>query len=180
MKKLLFIDTETTGLKDPRLLQLGYAIGNHPPNVQIYRPPREIEKGAIDAHHISQEQADFYEPFTLVREQIRKLVKESIVIAHNLPYDARVLKNEGIQVEDGICTLKLSRRLYPAFKTHKLDYVIEQLGINVDMRNAHNAYTDVVAVRELFKREIMSIICKSPEKIKFIQRMIDITKGKVK
>lgn len=177
MKKLLYLDTETTGLQNPRLLQLGYAIGNHPPNVQIYRPPVGVDPAASEIHHITQEQADLYEPFEMVREQIQRLVGESIVIAHNLPFDARVLANEGIQVEDGICTLKLSRRLYPAFKNDKLGYLIEQLGLNVDMRNAHNAYTDVLAVRELFKRQIMSIICKNPEAVGFMQKMIAITKG---
>lgn len=74
MKRLLFLDTETTGLQNPRLLQLGYAIGNHPPNVQIYRPPVGIDPAASEIHHITNEQADLYEPFEMVREQIQKLV----------------------------------------------------------------------------------------------------------
>jgi DNA polymerase III epsilon subunit-like protein len=52
-----------------------------------------------------------------------------------------------------------------------------QLGLNVDMRNAHNAYTDVLAVRELFKRQVMSIICKNPEAVGFMQKMMAITRG---
>jgi hypothetical protein len=48
------------------------------------------------------------------------------------------------------------------------------------MREAHNAYTDVIALRELFKRQIMSVICKEPEKSSIVQRMIGITTGEIK
>lgn len=176
-KKLLYIDTETTSLHNPRLLQLGYAINNHPVNVQVYKPPVKIDPKSSEIHHITDEQAEMYEPFEIHRESIIRLVRESIVLAHNLDFDARVLRNEGVEIDQGICTLKLARRLYPGFKNHKLGYLIEQLGIEVDMKEAHNAYTDVMALRELFKRQVMSVICKDPERSSIIQRMIGISTG---
>jgi DNA polymerase III epsilon subunit-like protein len=175
MRKLIFLDTETTGLSNPRLLQLGWAINNHPVNVQLYKPPVPVEAGASEIHHITQEQADMYEPFDTVRESIQKLLGDGIVIAHNLPFDRRVLANEGVNIDKGIDTLTIARRLYPGFKNHKLGYLIEQLGIPVDMKNAHNAFTDVTALRELFKRMVMSILCKDPEKSSIINRMVTYT-----
>lgn len=178
MKKLCFLDCETTGLVDPRLVQLGFAVNNGPINVTIYKPPKGIEDAAAEKHGITDEQVSFYELFEQSRRQIQRLLEDSIPIAHNLPFDKRVLQNEGLDVPDGICTLKLAKRLYPALKKHKLGFLAESLGIPHNKEDLHNASEDVRILRELFKRQIMSILCKDPEKSKMIMKMVEVTKRK--
>ena len=178
MKKLLYLDTETTGLKDPRLVQLGYAINNHPVNVNLYKPPKRIEDGAEEKHGITNEQVSFYEPVDSTRDSIQRLLNDSIPIAHNLSYDRRVLENEGLIVPDGIDTLKISKRLYPGLKKHKLGFLADQLGIPHNKEDLHNAFVDVHVLRELFKRMVMSILCKDPLKSKMITKMMEYTKRK--
>jgi len=178
LKKLLFVDTETTGLKDPRFVQLGYAVNNGPINVSLYKPPKGIEERATEKHGITNDQVDYYESFEATRDLIQRLLDDSIPIAHNLSFDRQVLQNEGLNVPDGICTLKISRRLYPGLKKHKLGFLAETLGIPHNKEDLHNASEDVRILRELFKRQIMSILCRDPEKSKMILRMIDHTKKK--
>lgn len=172
-KHLLFLDTETTGLKDPRLVQMGYAINNGPINVQHYNPPKVIEEGATEKHGITNEQVSFYEPFEANRDHFQVLLDNSIPIAHNMPFDRRVLESEGVRVPKGICTLKMARKMYPGLKRHKLGFLAATLGIPHNKEDLHNASEDVRVLRELFKRIIMSSLCKSPEKSGIIKKMMD-------
>lgn len=172
MKKFVFFDCETTGLARPHLVQLGYAINNTPVNVNLYKPPVEIEDKATEAHSITNDQVAFYEPFEATRNQIKNIFEDSIPVAHNLPFDRRCLELEGVKIPDGICTLKLSRRLYPALKKHKLGYLAKTLGIAHNPDDLHNASEDVRILRELFKRMIFSIICKAPNKSGIINKIM--------
>lgn len=176
--KIIYFDTETTGLKNPRLVQLGYAINNHAINVNLYKPPKKIEEGAEERHGITNEQVEYYEPVATTRDAIQRLFNNSIPVAHNLVYDRRVLENEGIIIPPGIDTLKISKRLYPGLKKHKLGFLAEQLGIPHNKEDLHNAFVDVHVLRELFKRMIMSIICKDPLKSKIITKMMEYSKKK--
>lgn len=178
MKQFFLFDTETTGLKDPRLVQLGYAINNGPINVSLYKPPTEIEHAAVEKHGITNEQVLPYEYFEATRNQIQAILDDSIPVAHNLSFDKKVLENEGLRVPDGICTLKLARRLYPSLKKHKLGYLASTLGIPHNKEDLHNASVDVHVLRELFKRMVMSILCRDPEKSRMIMKMIEVTKNK--
>lgn len=47
---------------------------------------------------------------------------------------------------DRVCTVKLSRILYPNERRHGLDYVINRLGVNIV--NRHRAYDEPKNLRE--------------------------------
>jgi DNA polymerase III epsilon subunit-like protein len=178
-KKLCILDCETTGLKDPRLLQLAFCYNNGPISAHLFKPTVDIEKEAEKAHGITAEQLQHYDTVEHTRESLQRALdpESTIIICHNTSYDLRVLANEGIDTGDSICTLKLSRRLWPQLKSHKLGDLAETLGI--EHGRLHSAPEDVRVTRELFKRQIMSIICKDLDKSSIIQRMIGITAGSI-
>lgn len=178
-KRLCVVDCETTGLKNPRLLQLAFAYNNGPISAHLFKPTTEIEKGAEQAHGITAEQLQYYDTIDQTRDSLQRAFHPdtTILICHNTQYDLQVLHNEGIETGDSICTLKLSRRLWPQLKSHKLGDLANTLGI--EHGRMHSAPEDVRVTRELFKRQIMSIICKDLDRSTLIQRMIGITSGRI-
>ena len=68
-----------------------------------------------------------------------------MLVAHNARFDHGFLRNEfrrlGYQYTPKVlCTVKLSRRLYPQERRHNLDSLIERHGLSCD--NRHRALAD--------------------------------------
>lgn len=180
MKKLAFLDTESNGLNKPRLLQLAYAIGNGQVVTQLFRPEDGvgIEAGATEKHKLTIEQLQYFETVEQSREQLQKILHPdtTIIVAHNASFDLRVLHNEQIETGDSIDTVKIARRLWPQFKNHKLGFLADMLGI--EHGELHQAANDVLVLRELFKRMLLTIIAKDPMQSRIITKMIEYTKKK--
>lgn len=75
----------------------------------------------------------------------------AVLCAHNVRFDHGFLKSEfkqlGITLRQKVlCTVKLSRRLYPEYKSHGLDAIIERHGIRCSAR--HRAMGDVEVMAE--------------------------------
>ncbi|MBL4952188.1 3'-5' exonuclease [Neobacillus sp. YIM B02564] len=86
------------------------------------------------------------------------------LVAHNLPFDARMLKAACRRVGlplfsgDGVCTLQIAKKLLPGQKSHKLGILCDYFGI--PLINAHRAINDVrgtVKVFEKFKEQTQDI-----------------------
>ena len=72
-----------------------------------------------------------------------------MVVAHNNRFDYTFLRHEFARIHTdfaapSLCTVQLSRRLYPEFYKHSLDSIIERTGIQTT--NRHRAMTDVAAL----------------------------------
>lgn len=83
------------------------------------------------------------------REEIAELLEDAVFVAHNARFDYGFIKREfervGINFKaPTLCSVKLSRALFPQFKRHNLDEVIARSGIKV--ANRHRAYDDAKAV----------------------------------
>jgi len=80
---------------------------------------------------------DFYE-----------FIAGSVLVAHNAVFDIRFLKHEfallGISLNNrSLCTLKMSRKLYPHLPNHKLDTVSRYLlGESANQMQRHRALDD--------------------------------------
>lgn len=118
-------------------------------NPQEYFSPRNIQ-----IHHIHPEDVTDAPTFDQVWSHISPLFDNShLVAAHNASFDNSVLKNTlsnyNIMVPKylTIDTLRTSRKFYPQFPNHKLNTVSE--GLNIDLRNHHNALADSVACAEI-------------------------------
>lgn len=151
----LFLDTETTGFRNPRLVSIAYSRDDeHVFHYGVYKPGKPIEDTAWAVHHISNEMVKdlplFSDPKNTDFMKLQQLVSDHIVVAHNLDFDRSVLENEGIKVRRGLCTLELARRLYPTLKMHKLGFLEKWLNIDFKLAPAHSALGDAQTLKSLF------------------------------
>lgn len=89
--------------------------------------------------------------FADIAEELAALLHERLFIAHNARFDHGFLRNEfarlGIDFSPRVmCSVKLSRALYPAFPRHGLDALMERFGLACDAR--HRALGDARVVRD--------------------------------
>lgn len=156
MKKLIFLDTETTG-NDPfadRLMQVCYKT-EEGVRAGYFKPPLPISVKAMSVTHITNEMVEDKESFadSDFKRGLQKILDESILVAHNAPFDIAMLRNEGVVVSNFIDTLRVARHLDPEGKIpeYNLQYLRYFLGINVEA-SAHDAVGDVLVLEALFQR----------------------------
>ncbi|MCK9509522.1 MAG: exonuclease domain-containing protein, partial [Pigmentiphaga sp.] len=83
-----------------------------------------------------------------------KLLQGALFVAHNARFDHGFLENEYGRLNqdfqpDRLCTVKLSRRLYPHFRHHNLDSLIERHQLYVAAR--HRALDDAKVLVNLWE-----------------------------
>lgn len=83
--------------------------------------------------------------FDRVLPKLSKLLQRSIFVAHNVNFDYHFLRGEyvryGMELEmPKLCTVRLSRALYPEHKRHGLSSIIERFGFECE--NRHRALGD--------------------------------------
>lgn len=91
--------------------------------------------------------------FKHIAQDIESMLSGAIFVAHNVNFDYSFLRMEfsrlGIAFNhDRLCTVRLSRALYPQYKSHRLDSVIERHGYTVASR--HRAYDDAEVLYKFF------------------------------
>lgn len=181
MKKIIFFDTETTGIDSTDYLcQIAYKIGDEI-FCELFKPPIKISIEASSVTHISnkmvadkpsfQESPDY--------KKIKELFedKENVAVAHNAKFDLGMLARENITPSNVICTLRVARALDKEHKIpqHKLQYLRYYLDIEIEA-TAHDALGDVLVMEKLFDRLLEKIMKEEDcDKDQAIQHMIDIS-----
>ena len=157
MPKLIFFDTETTGNTEKDFLcQIAYKVDDNT-FAGLYKPQIKIPPEASVIHHITNKMVADKPTFKESTDQpkIKKLFEDenSVVVAHNAPFDLVMIKKEGIEPKRFICTLRLARYLDPEEKIEKynLQYLRYYLDLDVEA-TAHDAMGDVLVLEKLFER----------------------------
>src|SRR3989338_3793805 len=157
MKNLIFFDTETTGnTENDFLCQIAYKSGGEN-FTGLYKPPIKIPPEASAVHHITNKMVADKPSFANSGDlsKIKKLFedKDTVVVAHNAPFDLMIIKKEGIEPKRFICTLRLARYLDKEDKIERynLQYLRYLLDIVIDA-TAHDAMGDVLVLEKLFER----------------------------
>ena len=93
--------------------------------------------------------------FAELAEEVLARLQGRLFIAHNARFDYGFLKNEfrraGVDFRARVmCTVKLSRRLYPQHKKHNLDSLIERHGLHADGR--HRALADALLIHQFWQQ----------------------------
>jgi len=152
---LIFLDTETTGLVDARLVQIAYRkIGSDgTPSVihkELFKPTKPIELEAMAVNHITNKMVEGLAPFegSQMRTTLKAEIEQSVVVAHNAPFDIQVLAREGIEVKHYIDTRKCAMHLIDSDK-YSLQYLRYFLGFEIEAV-AHDAAGDVMILEQLF------------------------------
>ena len=162
MQKIIFFDTETTGnTEKDYLCQIAYKNGDEQFS-NLYKPPVKIPPEASAVHHISNKMVADKKSFAETdAKKIKKLFedKDTVVVAHNAPFDLMIIKKEDIIPTNFICTLRVARHLDKDGKIdrYNLQYLRYLLDIEIDA-TAHDALGDVLVLEQLFERLKKKII----------------------
>jgi DNA polymerase-3 subunit epsilon len=158
--KLVFVDIETTGTSAAygRIIEIGILRVEDNELVKTYQTfinpethlPPEIEY----ITGITQKDLEDQPTFRQVVDDILKLVDGCVFVAHNARFDYSFLKHSFLRENKTfnarqLCTVKLSRLLYPTAKHHNLDAVIERCGLLCEQR--HRAFNDAAALWDFYK-----------------------------
>ncbi len=146
MINAIIFDTETTGKNDPLMIEAAWikldSISPFSLSEQFnqrYNPKKPIEYGALATHHILDEELqDCPSPldFNLPNGT-------EYIIGHNIDYDWSIIGKPDIK---RICTLALSRRIWPELDSHNqsaLLYFVDRPNAREKLKNAHSALADV-------------------------------------
>ncbi len=157
MQKFLFFDTETTGnTEEDFLCQLAYK-HNGEEFSELYKPPLAIPPEASAVHHITNKMIVDKPSFRDSKDyaSVKTLFENGVAIpvAHNAKFDIGMMKKEGIEIKQAICTLRLARHLDKENKIprYNLQFLRYYLGIEIDAQ-AHDALGDVKVLEALFER----------------------------
>ena len=180
-QKLIFFDTETTGNTDKDFLcQIAYKSGEEKFS-ELYKPEIKIPPEASAVHHITNKMVADKAAFSKSEDsqKIKKLFedKNSVVVAHNAPFDLMIIKKEDIEPKNFICTLRLARFLdhEDKIEQYKLQYLRYYLDLDVEA-TAHDALGDVLVLEKLFERLKKKILEQDGvNEAEAIEKMIEIS-----
>ncbi len=162
MKDKIFslLDIETTGgsARDQKIIEIaviqvlnGKVINTYE---QLINPLRSLDPFIVSLTGIHPHMLANAPTFDAIAENLYTLLDGTIITAHNAPFDYSFLKAEFSRVgmtlhTDVLCTVRLSRKLFPELPRHGLDLIIEHFGFEIAHR--HRAMGDTLALQQLFE-----------------------------
>ncbi len=155
-------DTETTGLepsKGDEIIQIGAAriVNNRLLRQEVFDqiidPECPLKPESIPIHGITEDMVRGKPNIDAVLPAFHQFCEDTVLIAHNAAFDMRFLQlkeeRTGVRFTQPVLdTLLLSAVVHPNQESHKLDVILERLGIHIDTR--HNALEDSLATGEVF------------------------------
>jgi DNA polymerase III epsilon subunit-like protein len=137
---------------------------------------------AMTAHHITNEMVLDKPAFrnSDTWSKLRDLVNLDgyVVVAHNTAFDMDMLKKEGIEPKNVICTLKLARYFDKdsVIPKYGLQYLRYYLGLNIDAV-PHTALGDILVLEALFNRIHAKAVIEFGDDT--VSKMIEVSKNPV-
>ncbi|HUD11937.1 MAG TPA: exonuclease domain-containing protein [Candidatus Saccharimonadia bacterium] len=157
---LVFVDIETTGGSHftSRVLEVGVVRVENAQIVAKYRtllqPDEDIPPWITSLTGITDEDVSDAPRFTDIADELAEILDGATFVAHNVRFDHSFLKMEFERLDVPfrpplLCTVKLSRRLFPQFKGHKLADLISRHGLVAPAR--HRAYDDAHCLWQFYQ-----------------------------
>lgn len=160
-EKLIFVDLETTGanLVNDRITEIGIVAVD--PDGRIERwstfvnPGRPIPEFIQGLTGISDEMVETAPSFETLADTVRARLQDGLFIAHNARFDYGFLHHAFARSghalnSEMLCTVKLSRALFPAEKKHNLDSLIARHELIPEAR--HRALADADLLWQLWRK----------------------------
>lgn len=165
-KRLIMLDTETTGLKPEaghRVIEIGAVVLE---NRQITResfhqyinPEFAVEQGALEVHGISNEFLQDKPTFDVIVEDFMAFIDGAVLVMHNAPFDVKFLNNELMlcqygqqleQVAEIVDSLVIAKQKHPGARNN-LDALCKRYGINHAHRTLHGALLDAQILAQVY------------------------------
>jgi DNA polymerase-3 subunit epsilon len=156
-QEFVVIDTETTGFgKTDRIIEIACVVFSGNQIIEEYstliNPNRDVGKTQI--HGIRPSMVTSAPLFSEIAIDILRILQNRVIVAHNLAFDLRMLKQEfeKIQIDfnagRGVCTMTEVSRIYSAQNSslHKACEIFE-----IQQHDMHHALGDARATFELFQ-----------------------------
>jgi DNA polymerase-3 subunit epsilon len=165
---LVFVDLETTGgnAAYDRITEVGIVRMEHGELVDewssLVNPGCSIPSYVEAFTGISNQMVADAPRFAEIAAVVRDKLQGAVFVAHNARFDYSFLRSEFLKAEmvfsaKVLCTVKLSRRLFPQFVHHNLDAVMERNGLSCSAR--HRALGDAKVLRDFWSK----LRCEVPE-----------------
>jgi DNA polymerase-3 subunit epsilon len=161
---LAFIDVETTGFspkKGDRIVEVAVINTDWNGNVlgqfeTLVNPLREVT--GTEIHQLTAEMLGQAPKFSEIADDLLFHLKDKIIVGHNISFDLRFLEAELERhfkrefLFQGMCTLTLSKYLFPTLPVRRLEALCEFLDVELGL--AHCAFVDCQATASLFGRMV--------------------------
>lgn len=155
------VDIETTGgyASAGSITEIAIFVHDGHQIVQQYEtlvnPQRPIPRYIQALTGITDEMVQDAPVFEDVAQEVFTLLQGNIFIAHNVNFDYSFLKFQldacGYRLQSRkLCTVRLSRKIFPGFPSYSLGNLCRSLSIN--LVNRHRATGDALATVQLFER----------------------------
>jgi DNA polymerase-3 subunit epsilon len=158
--RLAFIDLETTGANPvrDRITEIGIVTveGDQVSTWStLVNPERPIPAFIQQLTGISNEMVADAPTFAQVAEELADRLGGHLFIAHNARFDYGFIKNEYLRLgqrfrADVLCTVRLSRKLFPEHPKHNLDSLI--LRHNLETGDRHRALADADLIWQFWRK----------------------------
>tara|TARA_B100000035_G_scaffold192082_1_gene163971 strand:- start:71 stop:1411 length:1341 start_codon:yes stop_codon:yes gene_type:complete len=152
------IDVETTGYPKNKITDISIFSTDGKSIIKefhsLVNPSTTIPRNITRLTGISDETVKDAPKFFEIAKQVLDNTKDSIFVAHNVNFDFNVIKNEYKELgysfkRKKLCTVKLSRKIIPGYKSYSLGKLCADLKIPIHGR--HRAKGDAFATFKLFK-----------------------------
>jgi DNA polymerase-3 subunit epsilon len=123
---------------------------------ELFRPQLPISPHVSAVNHITNQMVSDREQFWSYNSAIHALLGErGLNVAHNLFYDQKVLEGYGVEVPNGVCTLKMAKLLFEddsSVEAYNLSYLRYRFELEVPSEvSVHRASGDVIVTGTLFE-----------------------------
>jgi DNA polymerase-3 subunit epsilon len=156
-----FVDVETTGCAPGRHRIIDVAvIGARNGEVEfewqtLVNPGAAVSAGTTALTGIDNEMLADAPSFEQIAAELRAHLAGRVFVAHNVRFDYGFIRREFARAGSewrapSLCTVRLSRALYPEMPRHNLDAVMERHGIHADHR--HRAMPDARVLLEFWRK----------------------------
>lgn len=158
------VDIETTGgrYNDDRITEIAIIVHDGKKIVEeftsLVNPCKPIQPFVVSLTGISDEMVKDAPVFGDIAQKVLSLTEDRVFVAHNVNFDYGLIRREfnkiGISFQrKHLCTVKLSRKVMPGYKSYSLGNICKDL--NIPNSNRHRAYGDALATTLLLEK-IMS------------------------
>lgn len=178
-KNFTIVDVETTGGSPffNRVIEVGLLRVEKGEVVEEFQtlmnPEMPIPEFISEMTGITDEQVSLAPPFAELADEILVKFEDAIFVAHNSQFDYGFLKEEfrrlGYEFKlPQLCTVRLSRALFPEYKHHNLTALIERY--EFECENRHRAFDDAKVLWDFLQHIQANVETKDLQKI--LKRMM--------
>ncbi len=154
------VDIETTGgtASSHKIIEVAVVTLNEGKIMNQYstlvNPQKLIPPFITSLTGITNEMVEDAPTFSEIADAILDITEGKVFVAHNVNFDYSFLKQEfntlGLKFDrKKLCTVRLSKKIYPGYKSYGLGSLTNRLGIEIDGR--HRALGDAIATAKVLE-----------------------------